>query len=404
MTRRTPALAALVLAATLIAAASAGGIAAPMDTTATDNTWAVAGQETTTDGAENDTATETERRETEATPTDVRNLTGDNQTAILAGNESAAVEAGLANVTLPSQQNRNGTLRVDGTTGVYDYAVVTAKNGTLQLFVRNTTIATTNGTATVHNAFVAIGDNLSRPQLRVLHDALRAPFERAGVHTLANVSAVTPNETVNATTTETTTANVTNQANATVATGPQLDDLALGPFGQALATAYEDPVLDQQVRMKAGLVNVRMGERTVTYRNVLLRGTLREILTGQANTTERDVATTNDTEVMFEREYFDVTSLEAPDAMAPGQTYRINATVTNRGEESGAEEVSVKLAGEALDQQLVRLDANESTTVSFQVDPSELGLQVGTYELGVYAFANNATTIVEVRQNTTSVQ
>lgn len=413
MPRQKLALCAAILAVTLVVSASVGAVATPNDAaTAESSLWSVGAQENATDGTQNESENETETP-TETTPEDVRNLTGDNQTAILAGNESAIAEANLTNATanetddetLPSQQNRNGTFVVDGVTGVYDYAVVTARHGSLQLFVRNATIATQNGTATAYNTFVAIGDDLSAVQLRVLENALREPFGNATAQEVSNVSAVTLNDTANATGAETTPTptNGTDQGNAT-GTAPQLADLALAPLGDALAAELPGPVLDQQVRVKADLVNVRTNDTVTTHRDVLLRGTLAEVLQGEAETADPEMDRTNDTEVTLERTYFDVSNLSAPETVGSDETYQVNATVVNNDEEDGAEEVSLRIAGEQVDQRLVRLDAGESTTVSFEVDVSELDLRPGTYEHGVYAFADSATAIVEIQENATAAE
>lgn len=403
MSRQTPPSRAAVVAVAvvvLVATAATGAIAT-----------AGLAQEDAEDG--NQTTNETAGP---AQDEDVRNLTGDNQTAILAGNESATAEAGLRNATanrtaaeerLPSRQMRNGTFAVEDTVGIYDYAVVTARNGTLQLFVRNATIATPNGTVTMHNTFVAIGDNLSAPQLRALDDLLQRPYENATASAAANVSPVTTNETAlgNETAAETANAtagvNATDTANAT-ASGPQLADLALGPLADALAENYSDPVLDQQTRVKADLANVRSDGEVTTYRNVLLRGTLSEVLQGQAATADREAADENETEVVIEREYYDVSNLSAPETVQVGETYTVSATVSNPGEDDGAEEVALVVAGERVDQRLVRLDAGESTTVSFEADPSAYDLGPGTYQHGVAAFADTETAVIELQGNATS--
>lgn len=338
---------------------------------------------------------------------DERNLTGDNETSIVDSNESAAAEAGLANATddgdeaganetAPSMQAYNGTYRTDGATGVYDHVLVTSRNGTLQIFARNTTVATEAGTVTLHNTFVAIGDDLSARELGATYEELAGAFAN-DTDARANVSAVTTNETVNATENETAEVDV---GNATATAGPQLDDLALSPLGDALAAELPDAVLERQVRVKADLANVRTNDTATTYRDVFLRGTFAELLEGEANATRPTPERANATEATFEREYFEVSDLEAPDSLTADGTYRINATVTNPGGDDGAEEVSLRIAGERLAQELVRLEPGASTNVSFQADLGDADLGPGTYELGIYAFADGETAVVTLGEGT----
>lgn len=423
MTRRTTFLVTLVAVVTVVATMATGALAT--SGVAADGDPVTAASQVQTDGA-----TQTQGNDT-VQGGDEGNLTGENETAVVEANESATREANLtnqteagpdqperraANQTFPARQTSNGTFQVDGATGVYDYAVVTARNGTVQLFVRNMTVATDNGTTTMLNTFVAIGDNLSQQELRRIDEGLRQTFENdtaADRQVEANVSAVTVNETVNATamnetvnattpngTVNATAANETRQAGNDTATAasPQVRDLGLTPLANALASDLPDSALEQQSRVKVDVANVRANDTARTYRNVLLRGTLRDILDGQAETAEPTANRTADTDVQFERTYFDVSNLEAPDSVGVGETFQVSATVTNNGSDAGAEEVSLRIAGEQQQQELVRLEPGESTTVSFGTNLGSLDLSPGVYRHGVYAFGDSETAMVTVEE------
>ncbi len=351
--------------------------------------------------------------EPEGDPDEERNLTGDNETSIVTGNESARREAGLANVTdepatepegnqtFQARQEFNGTFQIGNATGVYDHAVMTGRNGSINIFVRNMTIATNNETTTLLNTFIAIGNNQSRQDLSQLSTVLAgelndtAPPPAEGTIEPVGLTETEPDERAAGEDTPGETPQVPPPGTQS---NPELRELGLTDPAAELSESLPAQVLDTYTRVKVDVANVRQNDTVHTYRNVVYRGTLREVLTGQAATGVVQTNETGDANVTFEREYFRVTNLDVPATVTLGESYQVNATVVNRGDDDGAEEVAYKIAGEQQGEQLVRLDGNESTTVSFEVTVSQGDIEPGTHEHGVYAFAHSETGVVSVNQ------
>ncbi len=98
---------------------------------------------------------------------------------------------------------------------------------------------------------------------------------------------------------------------------------------------------------------------------------------------------------------FSVSNLEAPSNATVGDTISVSATITNPTSQQLTQPVDFRLAGTVIQRQNVTLDADQSTTVTFEVPTT--GVAPGTYPHGVYArnFGQIATITVEAGENAT---
>ncbi len=404
MSRKTavPALAAAIV---LVVAAASGGVVVGQFAGATDAAAQVDGTETGEDG----------------------NETGVEGTETVEGNATGTAEDG--NETDEPVEPRlvpDATYRFDGTTLAVETALLTDRNGTLQLFVKNATVVGENATTTVLNTRIAIGRNLSERAVRQHYRALNRTLSNASTAVdPANATtpdAVVPAPATDAPATATPGANATPAGNATATPAnvtatpagnatetpvenateaPQVDDLHLQAVTERLAADLPGSVLDTPTRVTADVARVRNATATRTYRNVVLRGTLREVLTGQAATTAPEQnrtaaanATGNDTGI--QPPTFDVTNLRAPENATVDGSFNVTATVTNPAAEAATEQVLYRIYGERVVWDRIRLGPGESQNVTFEVDLGPLPLEPGTYEHGVYGFGDSATTRVNL--------
>jgi len=87
---------------------------------------------------------------------------------------------------------------------------------------------------------------------------------------------------------------------------------------------------------------------------------------------------------------FEVTNLSAPDTVPVGESFAVNATITNPGNESGVEEIHYVFAGIVVDREIVDLGPGESRSLSFTVDSGDTGEEPGRYTHAVKAFDSTA--------------
>ena len=331
---------------------------------------------------------------------------------------------------------RNGTFRFDGATLTVENVLLTDRNGTLQLFVKNATVVGENATTTVLNARIAIGRNLSDSEVRRHYRAIvralanaSTPVDAANATTpdavvptpaTATPGTATPTPDANATRTGTGTpagtATKTETAAGNATERPQVDDLRVRPVTGRLAARLPPAVLDTPTLVTADVARVRTDTATRTYRSVVLRGTLREVLTGGAATTlpERNrptaaetgtpvangaatatgTATATDTGVRHSS--FDVTDLRAPENATVDAAFNVTATVSNPGSEVGYEQVNYEILGERVAAERIRLEPGASRNVTFRVNLGPLPLEPGEYVHGVYGFRDSATATIEL--------
>ncbi len=97
-----------------------------------------------------------------------------------------------------------------------------------------------------------------------------------------------------------------------------------------------------------------------------------------------------------------MSNLEAPSNATVGDTISVSATITNPTSQQLTQPVDFRLAGTVVQRQNVTLDADQSTTVTFEVPTT--GVAPGTYPHGVYArnFGQIATITVEAGENATT--
>jgi len=79
---------------------------------------------------------------------------------------------------------------------------------------------------------------------------------------------------------------------------------------------------------------------------------------------------------------FDVANMSAPTSLAPTESADVTANVTNPGNETSTQLVSMRVDGEVRERVSLRLAPNETVTVSFTLNSSELG--ENTNFVGVY--------------------
>ncbi|WP_231185715.1 hypothetical protein [Haladaptatus sp. DYF46] len=99
---------------------------------------------------------------------------------------------------------------------------------------------------------------------------------------------------------------------------------------------------------------------------------------------------------------FSVSNLEAPSNATVGDTISVSATITNPTSQQLTQPVDFRLAGTVVQRQNVTLDADQSTTVTFEIPTT--GVAPGTYPHGVYArnFGQLATITLGAGENATT--
>jgi uncharacterized membrane protein len=100
---------------------------------------------------------------------------------------------------------------------------------------------------------------------------------------------------------------------------------------------------------------------------------------------------------------FSVSNLSAPANATRGDSITVNATVTNVGDEAGNDTVDFRVdldddgnltANETVASEMVSLDADENTTVSFDVPTGDLA--PGSYTHGVFTANDSATATIDI--------
>ncbi|USZ67114.1 hypothetical protein NGM10_10270 [Halorussus salilacus] len=101
----------------------------------------------------------------------------------------------------------------------------------------------------------------------------------------------------------------------------------------------------------------------------------------ETTTEEEEVETTTE-EPDEELESFDVTALNAPESAEIGDTVNVSAVVTNPNDAEATQDVAFRLDGTVIARDTVTLNGSTATTVSFEVDTTDV--PPGEYVHGVY--------------------
>ncbi|OIB59090.1 carboxypeptidase regulatory-like domain-containing protein, partial [Natrialba sp. SSL1] len=93
---------------------------------------------------------------------------------------------------------------------------------------------------------------------------------------------------------------------------------------------------------------------------------------------------------------FEVSNLDAPDEADRGEEITVSVDIANTGNVDDTQAVEYRFddLGDALDAQNVTLDADEETTVSFDIDTENV--TEGTYDHGVFTEDNEATATIDI--------
>ncbi|PSP55605.1 hypothetical protein BRC82_04815 [Halobacteriales archaeon QS_1_67_19] len=103
----------------------------------------------------------------------------------------------------------------------------------------------------------------------------------------------------------------------------------------------------------------------------------------ETTTEEEEVETeTPEEEEEVELDSFEVSQLDAPENATVGDTITVSAVVSNPNEQQATQDVAFRLEGTVLARQDVTLGANEQTTVTFEIDTTDV--PAGQYIHGVY--------------------
>jgi hypothetical protein len=94
---------------------------------------------------------------------------------------------------------------------------------------------------------------------------------------------------------------------------------------------------------------------------------------------------------------FEVTNLDVPESVLETESYEVTATVTNVGNASGATSVEYTLDGEVLAEEALKLDADESQTLTIEVSDSDTS--PGEYDHGITAGNDSATGTITIEEN-----
>lgn len=124
-----------------------------------------------------------------------------------------------------------------------------------------------------------------------------------------------------------------------------------------------------------------------------------DIGTHELSAYSEDRITTDTVEVVAEDvdpANFDVSIVGVDDPVTPGETVVVDATVTNTGEESDAQDIDFGVEGDVTDDTPVSLDPDGSSDLTFEWQTGED--DVGTYELAVLSDDDSDTASVTVGQ------
>lgn len=107
------------------------------------------------------------------------------------------------------------------------------------------------------------------------------------------------------------------------------------------------------------------------------------------NETDGD-ETDGDDALTIEGESFDVANLDAPERADVGDTITVTADVTNPNEFETTQNVEYRLEGDVLERQQVTLDANETRTVTFEIETEGLETDVYIHSVTTFDFGETA--------------
>jgi len=79
-----------------------------------------------------------------------------------------------------------------------------------------------------------------------------------------------------------------------------------------------------------------------------------------------------DDEEVDDLESFTIEDLQAPETATVGDTILVNATITNPNEEEATQDVEFRLQGDLVESQEVTLEGDESDTVEFEIDTTDV--------------------------------
>lgn len=151
-----------------------------------------------------------------------------------------------------------------------------------------------------------------------------------------------------------------------------------------------------------GCANTTTAAETTTQSTSTTQTTTAQGTTAEGTTTTTQAGNANVENVSDLGPSFSVSNLEAPSNATVGDTISVSATITNPTSQQLTQPVDFRLAGTVVQRQNVTLDADQSTTVTFEVPTT--GVAPGTYPHGVYArnFGQIATITVEAGENATT--
>jgi len=194
-------------------------------------------------------------------------------------------------------------------------------------------------------------------------------------------------------------------ADALAATGVLLDGASVSG---TVVDGSRDPIQDAELRVN----NVHARTNGGDYSVELAEGswTLEASAPGYETTTKTVSLSRDenaDVNVVLGKPdpaFFEVSSLTGPAEAEPGETVTVTAEVRNTGDEQGAQDVTLRLAGEggALDGSAVvatrsdlTLAGGESKTVGFSLEVPD---EEGSYDYGVFTGDDSATGSLTVRE------
>jgi hypothetical protein len=126
--------------------------------------------------------------------------------------------------------------------------------------------------------------------------------------------------------------------------------------------------------------------------------------TGAVTATTDDPAAAQDGQATTAEESgISIRNLSSPDPIRVGTNYTVSATVVNRGDGPVTERVNYQIAANVIETKSVRVTANNSTSVQFDITESDTaGFPTGTFVHGVFSERANATANVTLVEGTTT--
>lgn len=119
--------------------------------------------------------------------------------------------------------------------------------------------------------------------------------------------------------------------------------------------------------------------------------------------TDEVAQTTTDTDSGWENVSFE--NVSAPRRVRPGGNFTVSATIVNHDTELAVRRVSYRIAGNVLEERIVRIPASDEKTITFDVAGGDTnGFPTGTFTQGVFTKNENATSKLNISDNRATAQ